>query len=51
VRSLTNAGITSISTVGALGAMALGGPIGGAVVGAASSGARGAARSGLRSGR
>jgi len=51
VRSLTNTGITSISTVGALGAMALGGPIGGAVVGAASSGARGAARSGLRSGR
>ncbi len=50
VRSLTNAGITSISTVGALGAMALGGPIGGAVVGAASSGARGAARAGSRSG-
>lgn len=45
VRSLTNAGITSISTVGTLGALAIGGPIGGAIAGTASSGARGAARS------
>lgn len=45
VRSLTNAGITSISTVGSLGALVVGGPVAGAVAGAATSGARGAARS------
>lgn len=34
VRSLTNAGITAISTVGSLGAAALAGPIGGGIAGA-----------------
>lgn len=46
VRSLTNAGITSISTVGSLGAIAVGGPIAGAVAGAASNGARSVANQG-----
>ncbi len=46
MRSLTNAGITSIATVGSLGAMAVGGPIGGAVAGAASNGARSVANQG-----
>jgi len=55
VRSLTNAGITTIATVGSLGVMAVGGLAGGAVgraaVGAASSSIRGAtrARSGSKS--
>ncbi len=55
VRSLTNAGITTISTVGSLGAMATGGPIvAGAVrsgASAASSGAGTLARSGGSSSR
>lgn len=46
VRSLTNAGITSISTVGSLGAMAVAGPIAGAVAGAASNGAKSVANQG-----
>lgn len=46
VRSLTNAGITSIATVGSLGAMAVGGPIGGAIASGAGSGAKSVASSG-----
>lgn len=46
VRSLTNAGITSIATVGSLGAMAVGGSIAGATVNAASNGARSVASKG-----
>lgn len=46
VRSLTNAGISSIATVGSLGTIAIGGSIGGAVAGAASNGARSVANQG-----
>ena len=46
VRSLTNAGITSIATVGSLGAMAVGGSVGGAIANGASSGARSVANQG-----
>lgn len=46
VRSLTNAGITSIATVGTLGAMAIGGPVGGAVASSVGSGARSVANQG-----
>lgn len=47
VRSLTNAGITSISTVGTLGAMAMAGPIGGVVAGGISSSITNVASSGV----
>jgi hypothetical protein len=50
VRSLTNAGVTAISTVGTLGALAVGGPIAGGVVSTASSGAKSVARSGAAKG-
>jgi hypothetical protein len=45
VHSLTNAGISTITTVGSLGALAIGGPIGGAIAGGAASGVRSATRS------
>ncbi len=47
-RSLTNAGITSISTVGTLGAMVVAGPMGGVVAGGVSSGIRSVATSAAR---
>jgi hypothetical protein len=47
-RSLTNAGITSISTVGTLGAMVVAGPMGGVVAGGVSSGIRSVATSTAR---
>lgn len=50
VRSLTNAGVTAMSTVGTLGALAVGGPVGGVAAGAASSGVKSVASSGVTKG-